>query len=184
MPANVLPPIPASLEFTDGEKPYVESIRGRLEPKVSPRRRHALLQGRLFAQLDRWSRERGEAGTEWRFYLLESTGASSSLVPDVAFVSFERLPPELSEDARERPRLAPDIAIEILSPGDSRKTLAEKIALYLRHGARVAIAIDPDARTVSQHTAAGATTVEARGSIEVSGVVGLFLDADDLFANL
>jgi Uma2 family endonuclease len=184
MAADVVPAIPTWLEFADGEKPYVESIRGRCEPKVSPRRRHALLQGRLFAQIDRWSRGRGEAGTEWRFYLLEREGRSSSLVPDVAYVSFERLPLALSEDARERPRLAPDIACEVLSPGDSRTMLAEKIALYLRHGARVVLAIDPDARTVTQHTAAGVTDGEARGQIAVSGHAGLILDTDDLFAGL
>ncbi|MFY9780881.1 MAG: Uma2 family endonuclease [Candidatus Baltobacteraceae bacterium] len=184
MPANVVPVIPPSLEFTDAQKPYVESIGGRREPKVSPRRRHALLQWRMAAQLDQWARGRGEVGTEWRFYLLESKGRSSSLVPDVAYVSFERLPRELPEDARERPRLAPDIAVEILSPGDSRTTLAEKIALYLRHGARVVIVLDPIARTLTQHAADGVTTAEARGSIAIREHAGLVLDADDLFANL
>jgi Uma2 family endonuclease len=184
MPAYVVPVIPASLEFPDNEKPYVESVRGRLEPKMSPRRRHALLQLRLAAHFDRWSRGRGEVGTEWRFYLLEGEGKPSSLVPDVAYVSFERLPIDLPDDARERPRLAPDIAVEILSPGDSRRTLAKKIALYLEHGSRVVIVVDPRARTFAQHTADGVTTVEARGSIEVYEFPGLVLDADDLFANI
>ncbi len=184
MPANIVAPIPASLEFTDTEKPYVESIRGRLEQKVSPRRRHALLQGRLFAQLDRWARGRGEAGTEWRFYLLEREGKASSLVPDVAYVSFERLPLALPEDARERPRLAPDIAVEIISPEDSRKTLAEKVALYLRHGARAVIVVDSRERTIAQHTADGVVTTPAAGAIEVREHPGLVLDADDLFAGV
>jgi Uma2 family endonuclease len=91
--------------------------------------------------------------------------------------------PHVPDDARERPRLAPDIAVDILSPGDSRKTLAEKIALYLRHGARVVIALDPDARTITQHMAGLVTKSEARGSIEVLEHPGLTLDADDLFAN-
>jgi Uma2 family endonuclease len=184
MPANAVPIIPMSLEFADDEKPYVESIRGCIEPKVSPQRQHALLQWRLAAQLDRWARGRGEVGTEWRFYLLESEGKSSSLVPDVSYVSFERLPLDLPDDARERPRLAPDIAVEILSPRDSRRRLAEKIALYLRHGSRVVLTIDPDARTLTQHTAEGVATVEARGSIEIQEHAGLTIDADDLFANV
>jgi Uma2 family endonuclease len=184
MPAKIVAPIPPSLDFTDSEKPYVESLYGRLEPKVSPQRRHALLQGRLFAQLDRWARGRGEAGTEWRFYLLENEGGASSLVPDVAYVSFERLPLALPEDARERPRLAPDIAVEIVSPGDSRKTFAEKIALYLRHGARVVVVVDPRARTIAQHTPDGVVTAPAAGNIDVREHAGLILDAGDLFAGV
>src|ERR1700729_2450854 len=109
--------IPVSLQFSDREKTYVESIRGRREAKVSPKRRHALVQARVARILEDWAGDRGEVGVEWRFYLLEDR-AQSSLVPDVAYVSFERLPRSLPDDARERPRFAPDIAVEIISPGD------------------------------------------------------------------
>jgi Uma2 family endonuclease len=127
---------------------------------------------------------RGEVGTEWRFYLLERRGKSSSLVPDVAYVSFERLPLALPDDARERPRLAPDIVVEIVSPGDSCKILEEKITLYLQHGARVVVALDPKSRRLSQHTVRGVINSEARGIVEVCEHPGLFLDLDDLFVKL
>jgi Uma2 family endonuclease len=99
------------LDFPDHVKPYVESIRGRWIPKVSPRKRHALVQLRLGTTLAQWAAKRGDVGTEWRCRLLSSTEKPSSLVPDVCFVSNERQK-DLSEEERERPPFAPDIAAE------------------------------------------------------------------------
>jgi len=160
--------IPAELDFPDVDKPYVESICGRLEPKVSPKRRHAILQVRIAIALAQWAGERGEVGTEWRCYLLAGA-RPSSLVPDVSYYSFERLPASLPDDARERPRIAPDVAVEILSPGDSRRLLDEKIALYFAHGGLTVIVADPLARTIALHGADPA---------------GLALDRGELFAGL
>jgi Uma2 family endonuclease len=179
-----IPSIPRSLDFPDVEKPYVESIRGRLEPKVSPKRTHSLLQLGIAEQVRRWAAGRGEVGTEWRFYLLSGAGKPSSLVPDVAYVSFERLPRDLPSDARERPRIAPDIATEIVSAGDSKRTLEEKIDLYLRHGSRVVIVVDPRPRTVALHTPDGDSTHLARGCIAVPPYDDLVLDLDALFAGV
>ena len=176
--------IPDWLDFPDADKPYVELIYDRREPKVSPRRRHAILQGRVFAALDRWAGNRGEVGTEWRCYLIDGEAKPSSLLADVSYYSFARLPRDLEEDARERPRIAPDIAVEIFSPGDRRKTLAQKIELYLRHGASIVIVIDPRPRTIAMHQTEGTTEIEARGSLAVPGYDDLFLDCDDLFRGL
>lgn len=78
--------------------------------------------------LTQWAGDRGEVGSEYRFYLLEEGCKQSSLVPDVAYYSFERMPPELGE-ARETPTIAPDIAAEILSPDDRarRSAISESI---------------------------------------------------------
>jgi Uma2 family endonuclease len=179
-----IPTIPVSLEFRDDEKPYVEVVRGRVEAKVSPRRAHALVQLALAEQLRRWAAGHGEVGTEWRFYLLRGENQPSSLVPDVAYVSFERLPRELPSDARERPRIAPDIAAEIWSPGDSRRTLEEKVELYLSHGSRAVIVVDPGARTVTLHRPGTSAMHAASGKLVVPAFCGLALDSDALFAEL
>ena len=55
------------------------------------------------------------------------------LAPDIAFTSRERAPQPLPK--RYMP-LMPDLAVEIVSPGDVIKQLYEKAALYLRHGTR------------------------------------------------
>ncbi|HEY9084518.1 MAG TPA: Uma2 family endonuclease [Candidatus Tyrphobacter sp.] len=131
-------------------KPAIESIRGRWEQKVSARRRHSLLQGRLATWLTLWAGDRGEVGTEWRFYMLPKGEKPSSLVPDVAYVSFERMPEAFGE-LREQPTISPDIAVEVLSPLDRMQTLRQKIAIYLAHGSRLVVVVDPEKRSVTMH---------------------------------
>ena len=43
----MLTPIPRWLEPPDSDKPYVEIVHGRRERKMSPKRTHGMLQGRL-----------------------------------------------------------------------------------------------------------------------------------------
>ena len=50
-------------------KPALEWIGGRAVQKVSPKRRHAILQLSIGGALKAWARGRGEAGSEWRFRL-------------------------------------------------------------------------------------------------------------------
>jgi len=165
-------------------KPAIESIRGRWERKMSPRRRHALLQGRLWALLDATFAGLGETGTEWRFYLLPPDQEPSSLVPDVAYVSYERMPESYGE-LREKPTIAPDIAVEILSPGDRVATLEAKIALYLANGTRLVIVVDSIERSVTFHEAAGIRVVALPRAIAVSDVYPeLRIDLDALFARI
>jgi Uma2 family endonuclease len=179
-----IPAIPRSLDFPDLEKPYIESIRGTLVPKMSPRRTHALLQARLTRWLEDWAGERGEVGTEWRFYFLPKQERPSSLVPDVAYVSFERLPRTLPPDARERPRVAPDIAVEILSPGDSARTTAEKVGLYLENGSCAVILVDTKTRSVGLYRRDGTETATEGATMRVVPFEGLILDTGALFRGL
>lgn len=134
------------LGIPDDVKPAIESIRGRWYQKMSPRTRHSLLQFRLAKLLERWAGEGALIGTEWRFYLVREE-RPSSLVPDVAWVAEGRLPAEAG-DARERPALAPDIVVEILSPRDRKRLLETKIGLYFDHGSSLVIVVDPANRTV------------------------------------
>jgi Uma2 family endonuclease len=156
-----------------------------LERKVSPARTHAKLQSRFSAWLEPWAGERGEVGSEWRFYFLGQGERPSSLLPDVAYMSYERLPRTLPEDAREHPRIAPDIAVEIWSPGDRKKRLEEKIALYFAYGAKLVMVVYPKKREIAFHSPGGACEVcEARGSLLVPGYEDLALDADALFRDV
>ena len=185
-----LRPIPSELDFPDDDKPYVESIAGTPVRKLSPKLAHAVLQWRIAAQIGAWAAGRGYVGTEWRFYLLppEGTGRASSLVPDVAFVARGRLPDaptdDATEDARERPRLAPDLAVEILSLGDRTSVLKSKIELYLAHGTKVVMVVDPGARTIVLHTPSGQRKMQAEGRVTIELFENLELDADLLFEGL
>jgi len=134
------------------ELPEVEIIDGARVRKMSPRRRHAMVQLTIGTILRRCAGDRGDVGSEWRCSL---RAGATELVPDVAFVSAERLA-ALSSTQREEPPFAPDIAVEIRSPGDKLSVLQRKIQLYLDHGSLLVLDADPQERTINAHERGGA----------------------------
>jgi len=67
--------------------------------------------------------------------------------PDISFVSRERL--KLIQPITEKLfHGAPDLAVEVLSPGDSVSKTERKLALYLNYGSRLAWLIDARNKTV------------------------------------
>jgi Uma2 family endonuclease len=63
--------------------------------------------------------------------------------PDAAFIRRDRLPDPLP---RGFPELAPDLAVEVLSPGDRPGEVLAKVADWLNGGARLVWVIDPERR--------------------------------------
>ena len=146
-------------------KPETEWVRGRPLQKVSPQRTHSRLQGALTMQLDRWAAGRGEVGPEWRFRVAPPGEVRRPLVPDVAYVSNERLRP-LSDTELEIPPLAPDVAAEILSPDDHRIDVDDKIDVYLRAGSSLAIVVDPQQHAIELHDREKTVRLDEAGTIE------------------
>ena len=69
------------------------------------------------------------------------------LGPDVAFVRADRLPPP---DQRERfLELAPDLAVEIVSPTDRPADVRAKVQAYLRHGVQLLWVVAPGRQQVT-----------------------------------
>lgn len=164
-------------------KPETEWVRGRALQKVSPKRTHGRLQGALIVQFDRWAQGRGEVAPEWRFRVAPPGEVRRPLVPDVAYISNERLR-ALNDDEIEMPPLAPDVAIEILSPGDRRMDVDDKIAVYLRAGSSLVIVVDPKRRIVELHDEAQSVYIDESGTIEHPALPGFAYPVADLFAVL
>lgn len=164
-------------------KPETEWVRGRALQKVSPQRDHSRLQGALTTELGRWAAERGEVGPEWRFRVAPPAEIRRPLVPDVAYVSNERLRP-LSDEELQMPPLAPDVAVEILSPDDRRVDVDDKIGTYLRAGSSLVIVVDPLARVVELHDRSGVTPLDESAAIEHAALPGFSYPVRDLFAVL
>ena len=61
----------------------------------------------------------------------------TALIPDVAFVRADRLPPRGSREYKGAPRLAPDLVVEVVSPSQYRPEMAAKARLYLEAGVRL-----------------------------------------------
>jgi Uma2 family endonuclease len=164
-------------------KPETEWIRGRALQKVSGQRDHSMLQGALVARLGPWARGRGEVGPEWRFRIAPPEGPIRPLVPDIAFVRSERLA-HLSYEEIQIPLLAPDVAFEILSPGDRRPDLDDKINVLLDAGTVLVVVVDPRARRVELHDHTGVQLRSEREAIEHPALDGFSYPIAELFAEV
>jgi Uma2 family endonuclease len=69
--------------------------------------------------------------------------------PDVSFIRTGRLPGEAIPKGHAR--IAPDLAVEVLSPGDLAYEVEEKVAEYLAGGVRLVWVVSPNTRSVRIH---------------------------------
>ena len=116
----------------DNEWIRYEIIDGELFVTRSPHCRHQKVTGRIFTVLDQWSLEhhQGEAFIMPGLIFSDSDNVS----PDVVWVSRERL--AQIEDEAGHLQGAPELAVEVLSPGkanEDRDRLA-KLKLYSTQG--------------------------------------------------
>jgi Uma2 family endonuclease len=163
-------------------KPATELIDGRLVQKMSPKRRHQVLEARWAAALNAWAGGRGEANHEWRYEFCVPGRSFASLVPDVAYLSREALD-ALGPSAAESPPRAPDVAVEILSRGESEGDLAWKVDAYLRAGTLVVFVVDPPQQAVIVH-APGAVVRFAGDDVEHPALPGFRFGIEAMFAGL
>ncbi|MDZ7362473.1 MAG: Uma2 family endonuclease [candidate division KSB1 bacterium] len=96
----------------------------------------------------------GTAFTEAHFKLWPDRNKEVR-IPDVSFIVKERLP----KDWLHYPAMAPDLAVEILSPTDSFEATMEKVDDYLRQGAQIVWVVITSTREVLVCTADGKHTV-------------------------
>jgi Uma2 family endonuclease len=163
-------------------KPALEWVNGRTLQKMSPRRKHAVAQGRFWDALDAWAREggRGDVGTEWEFRIAPPGEARRPLVPDVAYLSYDRVPFE-DEKAADIPKVAPDAVVEVLSPGDLRRDVDEKIRIYLAAGTNVVFVVDTTDETVTSHNLRGCERFGGIDIIRHAALPGFALQVHSLF---
>jgi Uma2 family endonuclease len=106
-------------------------------------------------------------------------------IPDVSFVSWQR-----AGDRRPPkdpiPDLAPDLAVEILSQGNTPKEMARKRQEYFAAGVRLLWIVDPGARTVTVFTGPDRSqTLDTTQTLDGGDVLpGFHLALSDFFAEL
>ena len=69
--------------------------------------------------------------------------------PDIAFFAAETSP--LDQRVTGYAETAPDLVVEIASPGDTRRELNDKARMWLSFGTRLVWIVHPDPRTVEVH---------------------------------
>jgi Uma2 family endonuclease len=106
-------------------------------------------------------------------------------IPDVAFTRWDRLPGQ-RYPVVPVPRLAPNLAVEVLSRSNTPREMALKRQDYFSVGVELVWEIDPVARTVDVYTSATqVTTLTATDTLDGGSVLpGFTLSLQDLFAEL
>lgn len=130
-----------------------ELVRGRLVVREPAGARHGLvamnLALRLGAHVERTNVGRLFAA-ETGFTLFR--GPDTVRAPDIALVHRERLPDPITADF---PELAPDLVVEVLSPGDRAGEVLGKVGDWLEAGSRLVWVIDPERRVARVYRADG-----------------------------
>lgn len=133
-------------------EPASEYVCGEVFQKPMPTNAHGILQPYIWLLIYQFlSRHKlGRVRTEWRC-IFGPPGRERPYVPDVVYASFDRMPPV---DATAQPylRAAPDLAVEILSPGESPTRFFSKLRFYLLHGVRLVWVVDPADQTITVYT--------------------------------
>ena len=161
-------------------KPETEWVRGRALQKVSPTYRHGRLQSLIARILTDWAEGRGRVATEWRFRINPPGERIRPLVPDVAYLSYQRLGAD-EDAAAQVPLGAPDVAIEILSPDDRSIDVEDKIATYLRANCTLVAIVDPENEVITGIDASGHTSFARGQTFAHPALEGLAIDVSRLF---
>ena len=137
------------LELRTGEGVRYELIRGRLHVMPAGSFEH----GRIASNVDR-SLSNHVHATGTGIVLIADTGfmlardPDTVRAPDVAYVSNARVE-DVGPFAGYWPGGAPDLAIEVVSPGDSRPYVRAKALEWLEGGGRAVVALHPRSRSAS-----------------------------------
>jgi Uma2 family endonuclease len=157
-------------------KPAIEYGCGEVAQKMSPTSEHSKLQNRLDVRITVYAEARalGRMLPELRVNL-----GGASRVPDLAFYRQGRVP------SGGYATSAPDLAIEIASPGQSREELAKKCAWYVEQGSTLALLVDPDDLSISTFSAGQTHTLRGGQELPLDGVLpGFELSVDQVFSAL
>ena len=146
------PPVSLAEYAALPKHPRYELVQGALIELMSASEGHehtaSLIIWRLSAHV--FPQQLGRVYTSNRGYVTGPTSPATARMPDVSFVSTERLgQAELSGMLYNG---APDLAVEIRSEGNTAAEMAQKVSEYLGAGGKAVWVIDLDARTLTVHT--------------------------------
>ncbi len=121
-------------------RPALEYIDGMVVQKVSPRALHSVIQTHLGGDLLDFAKQRRLGLPDIK---LRCTYDGRSLVADISVFQRGRLPRDSQGRIEDDVFLAPDLAIEILSPGQTVKNLSARLSWCVGHGVRLGWLIQP-----------------------------------------
>lgn len=172
-----------ALPWLEPEEGRSELVAGTLVKEPPSGVGHGGIAAEVAALLHPFVRERGLGRVFVETGYVLASDPDTVRGPDVSFVSARRL----ATGARRGPYLvgAPDLAVEVVSPGDGWRKVTAKVAEYLAAGAQAVWGIDPRRQTVTTHLPEQPPETLGRHEVLHADpyLPGLRLDVADLFAS-
>ena len=133
-----------------GDESGVELVMGRIVRCLTPGAPYGYVSSAITALIHAFVRQHklGRVFSHDTFVRTKrGEGGESVRGPDVAFVSFERLPArELTKGPMPVP---PNLVVEVRSPRDRISQLSAKASEYIEAGVTVVLVIDPDTESAA-----------------------------------
>lgn len=106
-------------------------------------------------------------------------------IPDVAYASWDRFPNDEIPDAAV-PEVVPDLAVEVLSRGNTAGEMKRKLREYFQAGVRLVWFVDPQTKTVTVYTSpTRSKVIPTTGTLDGGKVLpGFEVPVASLFAKL
>ena len=123
-----------------------ELVDGQAIPKMSPKFFHSAVQGALIILLNSWCQGKGRIYPEWAIRL-ERNKVDWIPIPDLTYISYARLDTDWILD--EACPVAPELVIEIISPGQTFGDMTEKATDYLQAGVDRVWLVDTKSQSIT-----------------------------------
>ncbi|MCY4064467.1 MAG: Uma2 family endonuclease [Chloroflexi bacterium] len=161
----------------------IELVEGVVVEMSKPGGKHGQIAMRLSVRIGSYveANNLGIATTGDTGFVVERSDIGRDTVRglDIAFMKKGRVPDELPDSLLY---LAPDLAVEVISPSNKASDIEKKIQQLLNAGTSVIWIVYPDLRTVTIHTADGATTLFETDTLTGGDVLpGFELRVGDIF---
>ncbi len=134
-------------KLIDPEK-QIEIVDGEVEIKEMAGARHGGIATRIIVKMGGFI-EQNKLGGIYGGNTTFTIGENERL-PDVSFVSMDRIPS--TGEPETKWEIAPDLAVEIVSPTDIYSKILKKIREYLDAGVKQVWLIEPEFQTVTVYT--------------------------------
>ncbi|MEH1864745.1 MAG: Uma2 family endonuclease [Nostoc sp.] len=129
----------------EGDITY-EFVDGQAIPKMSPKKFHSKLTRALLNLIEQCCEGKGEVYPELAVALTRR-GRDWMPIPDILYISNERLPPDWEQEGACS--VPPDLVIEIISPGQTFGQMAAKAKDYLDAKVLRVWVVDSKARSIT-----------------------------------
>ncbi|MEH2056237.1 MAG: Uma2 family endonuclease [Nostoc sp.] len=123
-----------------------ELVDGQAIPKMSPKKFHSKLTRALLNLIEQCCQGKGEVCPELAVALTRR-GRDWMPIPDILYISNERLPPDWDQEGACS--VPPDLVIEIISPGQTFGQMAAKAKDYLDAKVLRVWVLDSQARSIT-----------------------------------